>query len=251
MGQTSGTIHKGLAALSLLGEHPHGATAGEVAQESGLPFSTAYRLLNTLVEAEYVELDAVTKRYHLGLRVFELGQRVASARGYDAVALAVLRTVTERTGESALLAVLDGDHFLTVHTVDGPQYRTTTDPGDRGPLHTSALGRALLAFAPQAQREKLLNSLDLTPRTPGSLVDRERLREEVAQARTRGWASQWEEHDVGMGAVAVPVVTAGGCLLGAVALAAPMFRCERADLEGQVPVLKEAAARLAAQLPLR
>nr|WP_245193119.1 IclR family transcriptional regulator [Kocuria sp. JC486] len=248
---TSGTVRKGLEVLRVLGDAPQGATAAEVTESTGFPFSTAYRLLATLVSSDFVEYDDATKRYHLGLRVFELGHRVASARGYDGVALTVLKEVTERTGESTLLAVLDGDHFLTVHTVDGPQFRTTTDPGDRGELHTSALGKALLAFMPGADRERLVESLDLSPRTEESLTDRETLRKEIAQTRERGWAAQQGEHDDGMGAVAVPVVTPNGHLLASLALAAPVFRCDPAELEAQVPVLKEAAARLAVQLPVR
>lgn len=247
----SGTVRKGLAVLELLAEHPHGATAGQLVADSGYAFSTCYRLLNTLVGAGFAEFDPADKRYRLGLRVFELGQRVATARGYSGTALPVLRRVTEATGESCLLAVLDGDRFLTVHTVDGPHHRITTDPGDRGQLHTSALGRVLLAFSPEDVREHLLQTLDLTGRTGHSLTDRDRLRGVVEQTRERGWAGQDQEHDEGMCAVAVPVMTRGGSLKAALALAAPVHRCDLAGLEQHVPLLDDAAAQLAARLPQR
>ena len=162
----SGTIAKGLAMLATVGEFPHGATAAEVAARSGHPFSTAYRLLGSLVDAGFVEYDARTKTYALGLAVFELGQRVGNARGFTGTAAPVLEELTARTGESSVLAVLDGVETLTVHTIDGPQYRQTTDPGDRGPLHSSAIGKVLLAWMPTDERDELLERLPLPASRP-------------------------------------------------------------------------------------
>lgn len=247
----SGTVRKGLSLLELLAEHPHGATAGQLVADSGHAFSTCYRLLSTLVDAGFAEFDPDTKRYRLGLLVFELGQKVAAARGYAGTALPILREVTAATGESSLLAVLDGDRFLTVHTVDGPHHRITTDPGDRGELHSSALGKVLLAFAPPERRDALLEGIELTPRTERTLTDRDALRAEIERTLRRGWAAQDQEHDDGMCAVAVPVASPGGPLKAALALAAPVHRCDVAGLERHLPLLDDAAARLAALLPQR
>lgn len=180
-----------------------------------------------------------------------MGQKVAAARGYSGTALPVLRKLTEATGESTLLAVLDGDQFLTVHTVDGPNHRITTDPGDRGELHTSSLGRALLAFSAPEIREQLINGIDLRRRTELSLTDRDELQRIIDVTRERGWASQDQEHDEGMCAVAVPVMIPGGPLIAALALAAPVYRCDVAGLEQHLPLLNDAAAQLASQLPQR
>ena len=247
----SGTVRKGLTLLEVLSNYPHGATAGQVVADSGYAFSTCYRLLTTLVDSGFAEFDPATKRYGLGLLVFQMGQKVATARGYSGTALPVLRKLTEATGESSLLGVLDGDRFLTVHTVDGPNHRITTDPGDRGELHTSSLGRALLAFSPAETRDELVAAIDLEPRTDRSLTDRDELRRILEQTRERGWASQDQEHDDGMCAVAVPVMSPGGPLLAALALAAPVYRCDLAGLEQHLSLLNDAAAQLAAQLPQR
>lgn len=249
--ETSGTVGKALGLLTLLGEYPRGATAGEIAETAGYPFSTAYRLLNTLVAEEFASYDPREKRYRLGLRIYQLGQKVAQHRGFEGTALPVLQRLTELTGESSLLAVLDGSHFLTVHKVDGPQFRTTTDPGDHGPLHTSALGKVLLAHAEPAVREYLLETLELTPRTEHSVTDREELRRQLEQVRRQGWAGQSEENDVGMAAVGVPVLSPSQRLIAAVALAAPVFRADLAALRQHLPELRRAAATLALELPQR
>jgi DNA-binding IclR family transcriptional regulator len=247
----NGTIGKGLEVLRLLGDFPHGATAAEVATASGHPFSTAYRLLGTLVGTGFVDLDPVSKRYSLGLAVFELGQRVAQARGFAGVVAPAMTQLTAATQETSLLAVLDGTETITVHTVDGPGYRTTTDPGDRGPLHTSAIGKMLLAGLPSSERASLIAGLDLTPRTTHSLTDRAELEAQIDGAATAGWVYQCEEHDLGMNAMAVPIRSASGDTIAAIALAAPLVRADREGLLAHLPRLQETAAKLGLLLPQR
>lgn len=248
-GDRSGTVRKGLELLELLANYPHGAVAGELVTASGYAFSTCYRLLNTLVDAGFAEFDPRTKRYQVGLRVFQMGQRVATARGFAGSAIPVLRAVTDATGESCILGVPDGDRVLTVHTVDGPHHRVTTDPGDRSELHTSALGRVVLAFSDRGA--DLLRDLELTARTEHSVRERSTLRQVVADTRARGWVCQDQEHDPGMRAVAVPVLSGDGQLIAALALAAPVHSCSLAELEAHVPALQEAARELAILLPQR
>ena len=248
---STGTVGKALEMLSLLGEHPDGATARELADASGHHFSTAYRLLRTLVDTGFAEYSNQDKHYRLGLPVFQLGQKVAHARGFDASASPVLQGVVEATGESCLLAVLHGERFLTTAKIDGPEFRVTTDPGDQGFLHSSALGRVLLAFAPPQEREQLLEAIPLTHRTTATVAQRERLRELVAETAEQGYSAQSQEHDDGMAAIAVPVLDGSGRLIAALGLAAPIFRSDREALMAHVPLLQRAAEQLSAVLPPR
>ena len=247
----SGTAGKALGVLTLLGEYPQGATTGQIAEATGYPFTTAYRLLNTLVDADFATYDPSDKRFRLGLRVYQLGQRLAHHRGFEGAALPVLQHLTEVTGESSVLHVLDGDQSLTVHKVDGPQFRTTTDPGDRGPLHTTASGKVLLAYADPATRQRLLATIELTPRTEHSITDRAELAAQIEQVRRQGWAAQSEENDLGMAAIAAPVLSASNRLIGAVTLAAPLFRTDLQELRRHLPHLQQATAELALVLPQR
>ncbi|MDN6135277.1 MAG: helix-turn-helix domain-containing protein, partial [Brevibacterium sp.] len=127
--------------LELLGGHAEGISAARASELSGHPFSTAYRLLGGLVESGYADFDASTKAYTLGLEVFRLSQKVAHRRGFAGSSKDLLQALTKTTGESSILSIRRDNASLTVLTVDGPQFRTTTDPGDESPLHTSALGQ--------------------------------------------------------------------------------------------------------------
>jgi IclR family acetate operon transcriptional repressor len=134
-----------------------------------------------------------------------------------------------------------------VLTVDGPQFRTTTDPGDESPLHTSAIGQALLAHDENA--DATIAALDLEARTPYSITDPEQMRRKLAQIRDTGWAGQSEENDIGMNALAVPVFDLDGRLLASLALAAPVFRRGLDELVALVPQLTQTAAAVAARFP--
>ncbi|WP_390896640.1 IclR family transcriptional regulator C-terminal domain-containing protein [Pseudarthrobacter equi] len=245
-------VGKALGLLVLLGEEPRGASAAEISRRAELPFSTTYRLLGSLARDGFVDYEPDGRRYHLGLRIFQLGQRVSNHHGFAGAALPVLRRVTEQTGEATILSVRDGHHHLTVNKVDGPQmFRVTSDPGHLGSLSATAVGKALVAFAEDAERENLLAELPLEPLTEKSITDRDDFRREIEQVRRQGYAVMDEENEIGMRAVAVPLLNSQGHAFASLATAAPVFRMTLDELKAHVLLLQDAAAELAARLPQR
>ncbi|ADX74977.1 transcriptional regulator, IclR family [Pseudarthrobacter phenanthrenivorans Sphe3] len=245
-------VGKALGLLVLLGDEPRGASAAEISRRADLPFSTTYRLLGSLTRDGFVDYEPDGRRYHLGLRIFQLGQRVSNHHGFAGAALPVLRRVTEQTGEATILSVRDGHHHLTVNKVDGPQtFRVTSDPGHLGSLHTTSVGKALVAFAEDAERQRLVEELELEPLTKFSITDRDAFRAEIEQVRNRGYAVMDEENELGMRAVAVPVFNSQGYAFASLATAVPVFRLSVEQLVAHVPLLQEAAAELSARLPQR
>lgn len=245
----SDMVEKALSLLVLLGDSAQGASATELAGAADLPFSTTHRLLRSLSRQGFVAFDPASKRYTLGIRVFQLGQRVSNANGFAGASLPVLRSLTERTREASILGVRDGSHVLTVSKVDGPQaFRVTSDPGTHSPLHTTALGKVLVAFADDW--EHLVDSLDLFARTDTTITERAVFRADIEGVRERGYSTMREENEVGMHALAVPVHAIDGRVVAAVAIAAPVFRLPFDDLLALLPPLTSAAAEMSVRLPL-
>ncbi|MFC9353682.1 IclR family transcriptional regulator [Arthrobacter sp. NPDC057013] len=245
-------VGKALGLLVLLGDEPRGASAAEISRRADLPFSTTYRLLGSLTRDGFVDYEPDGRRYHLGLRIFQLGQAVSNHHGFAGTALPILRRVTEQTGEATILSVRDGIHHLTVNKVDGPQtFRVTSDPGFLGALHTTSVGKALVAFAEDEDREKLLEELPLEPLTTLSITDRDLFRAEIEKVRRQGYAVMDEENELGMRAIAVPVFNSQGVAFASLATAAPVFRLSLEAMEALVPLLQAAAVELSARLPQR
>ncbi|WP_052207473.1 IclR family transcriptional regulator [Sinomonas humi] len=248
-------VGKALSLLVMLGDAPGATTAADLSRRADLPFSTAYRLLQSLQRAGFVDFEPEGKKYSLGLRVFQLGLYVANSLGFAGTATPVLSRLTEKTQEASILAVPDEDRFLTVAKVDGPRaFRVTSDPGYRGFLHCSAVGKALLAFAPDEERERLVESIDLVPVAPKAITDRGEFRAELDRVRSQGYSLMDEENEVGMRAIAVPVLADSrpgeeARAIAAIACSAPTVRMSVEDLVDQLPALRDAAEELAARLP--
>ncbi len=243
-------LGKGLRLLMILGDHPEGAGASQLARDAGLPVSTAHRLLTGMVPLGFVAFDPERRRYSLGLRTFELGQRVASARRLSEVALPTMREVTRTIGETTLLAVLSGDEVLYVERAEGKHLaRIWGSPGSRGAPHYTALGKSLVAFLPENEREELLARLRLERLTPRTITDPKELRAELSRTRERGYATNDEEHETGVRAVGVPLMDRRGRPAAALSVATLTFRYSMEELEGFVPLLRSAAREIEVQLP--
>lgn len=243
-------VGKALDLLTRLGGHPHGVVASQLAREAGLPLSTAHRLLGALVRDGYATFDPASKRYSLGLRVFQLAQRVSRVHGFTGLARPILEEVSDATREATLMAVLDGDQQLYVFSIGGPQQVSVVgEPGRHGPLHCTSQGKVLIAFAPEEVREHLLATIPLDQQGPHTITDRDRFRAEIEKVRRLGYAVADEEHEAGIRAISVPVLDDGEAL-AALSTAAPAYRTTVDQLRQHLPTLNEAARSLAAVMHL-
>ena len=234
-------VAKALSLLDLLGEYPHGAALSDLATRSGFPLSTTHRLLASLIRGGFASMDP-DRRYNLGLRVFALGQQVASARGFAGTVLPQMEWLSQQTEEAVLMSVLDGDHQLYVHYVPGPQQvGVIGERGRHGPLHCTAMGKVLLAFAPTDQSARLVETISLDPLGPNTITDRDAFRVEIAAVRAQGYAIANEEHETGILAIGMPIVDNGGRLRAAISVAAPTFRCDPERLTSFLPAMRTAA----------
>lgn len=244
-------VGKALALLTLLGDYPGGAPAAELARQVGFPLSTAHRLLGALVRDGFASFDQASKRYTLGLRTFQLAQQVLQARGLHGLARPVLEQVSSVTREATLLAVRDGERQLYLYTIEGPQQvRVVGEPGKHGPLHCTAQGKVLIAFAEPAAREYLVENLPLEPAGPRAITSRARFREEIGRVREQRYAVADEEHEAGIRAIGVPVFGHDEVAVAALATAAPAFRMTAAELVGHLPTLNESAKALSVLMAL-
>ncbi len=245
-------VGKALRLLVLLGDAPDGQPLSMLARRAGFPVSTTHRLLASLAREGFVATDS-ERRWTLGLRLFELGQRVSHARGFAGAALPVMERLAAEVGEPTLMSVLEDDQQLYVHYVEGrrQQVQITGEPGQRGPLHCTSMGKCLIAFAPADVRGRLIERVELTPLGPKTITDRQAFRAEITRVRAQGWAVADEEHEAGIRAVGVPILGPDGVAIAALSTAAPTFRATLDDLEAHVPLLRAAAAELAALLPRR
>jgi DNA-binding IclR family transcriptional regulator len=212
----------------------------EIARKLGLSISTAHRVTKALTEGGLLAQDPKTERYQLGPTLVVLGDKAARGLGYEA-ALPSLRALSTDTGESVNLGIRAGTDVHVVLDVASPQpLRFSQQPGTRVPLHTSAMGKCLLAFAGDIEAE-IAGLGELAPVTEKTITDPETLAEELRRVRDRGWALNDEERHAGVRTVAVPVMGSDGRVVAAIAVQGPTVRITEDKISALAERLQSAA----------
>ncbi|WP_254546718.1 IclR family transcriptional regulator [Halomarina pelagica] len=220
-----------------------GAGVTEVADHLGLTKGTVHNHLATLEEHECVVRDGDV--YRLGLLFFEVGEYVRSRKKIYEIGVPEIDRLAAETGEIANILVEEHGHGVYLHRAKGSQALTLdTGIGSRVNLHSTALGKAILAFLPEERVESIVDVQGLPASTAHTITDRDDLREELATIRERGYAYDMEERAEGIRCVAAPVTTNGGVAYGAVSIAGPTSRMKGERLESDVPELVERAANV-------
>jgi IclR family acetate operon transcriptional repressor len=243
----SQSVERALALLQRIGEADEDVGISELASQTGLSISTTHRLVQALRSAGLVAQDERSERYHLGAGAVALGRRAEGRLGFDRL-LPHLRALGGRTGESISLGTRVGSEMLVVLHVDSSHpLRFDQTPGLRVPIHASAIGKVLLAFAADPADE--IRSLGpLTPVTAATLTDPSALLDDVMTTRRRGWGLNDGERDVGVRTIAAPLYGADGAAWAGVAIQGPAARLPDERLEELADLLVETATVMASEV---
>jgi DNA-binding IclR family transcriptional regulator len=202
-------------------EGPRGLTLAQIAARTGLPRSSAHRILEHLVKVHWLHRDEL--RYHLGLRIMELGTLAAYQHQLRGAASAHLHELAHRTGHTVHLAVRDGAEIVYLDKVGGHRsLRVPSRVGGRAPATCTGAGKVLLAHAADSELDELM-AHPLPRLTAASIGTERRLRRELAHIRDRGVAFDREESALGLTCVAAPVGTPGSPV-AAVSVCGPVGR---------------------------
>ena len=198
------SLVNGLRVLELLAGK-ESLTVTEVARFLDLDRSASNRFLLTLKDMGYVKVDQ-RARYRLTLKVFEIGNKIANVVEVRPVARPYMRKLVNLYKETVNLGYLDGFDIVTIDVVSGRAVIRFDSPiGSRSPIHTLAMGKAILAFRPQEQQTEYLESVDFQHFTPNTITNVKRFRKELENVHRQGYALDNEEWAIGVCCVAAPV----------------------------------------------
>ncbi len=184
--------------------------------------STAYRFLTSLKELGYVKQNAENEKYSLTLRLFEVGAEVLARLDEKEAARPVMKKLAEQTQETVHLGMLDGEDVVYIDKIDSPQtLRMYSKIGLRSPAYCTAIGKALLAWAPSDVITHLVGQENAYRFTDYTLVEPYRIREELHKIKERGYAEDNEEHEMGVCCIAAPIRNMAGEVTAAISVAMP------------------------------
>jgi DNA-binding IclR family transcriptional regulator len=246
---TINSIDRALQILSILGERGVPMRVSDISRRLRIDKSTAYRIISTLRARGFVEQESDTRKYTLGLKVLEVAALKLRAIKLVPAAKPFLEELMLRTREAVHMAVLAEGEVMYVDSeqCSGP-FNVNTQVGGRAPVHSSAVGKALLAYRSPEEVSRIVAIKGLTRFTDRTIISTEELHEHLADVRKQGWAMDNEETFVGMRCLASAVFDHRGQVVASVGVSGPIQHMthERVAFLGQL--VKEAAAKISRKL---
>lgn len=185
---------------------------GAVTEATGLNKTTVYNILATLISRGYVV--RVEENYALGNAILRITQGVLDNVEIRDRAAPILRQLADDVSESIYLAVPDGDRVLYIYAIESShRLQARSVLGDRANFHSTAIGKAVLAFSPTDLQDSIGAVNQLSAQTQNTITDPTRLREELDQIRQLGYATDCEENEIRTFCLGAPVFGSAGNLV--------------------------------------
>lgn len=244
------TFDRGLSVLEALAfaQAPDGLTLTALSRRLNMHRSTVFRFLATLHARGYVTRDPVTGAYRLGTQMLLLAANWLNDLDIRQVARPTLRQLCDNSLELVHLTILDQGDVVTVDRVEGPQpVSLQTGIGSRRPAHCTAAGKAILAFLPTAEADRLV-AAGLTGLTPVTITSPDAFRRQLADIRQLGYAIDIEEHFEGVSCVAAPIFGFDQRVVASISVAGPTHRMPRQRIQQLGEEVFRAAITVSRQL---
>ena len=246
-------LDRTFAILSVFSDEAPEWTTTEAARARDLPVPTVHRILTALERHGFVVRDDITKKFRLGRAALELGRLAISSMDLRSVSLPILQRLAFETGETALLTALNTERTRSVcleRVESSNELRLSVVPGRQTDLHAGANQKALLSHMKPAEIDAVIaKGLDRLCRS--TITDPDALRKELSRIRKRGWASSFEETNLGVWGIGITLLDSGDGVVAAIGLAGPRVRVPPTRVDFVLDVLRSGASAIAETLGLR
>lgn len=246
---TNQSLSRGLRILETIALHGPEMGVREISRLLELDKSIVSRLVVTLAESGFLQRNAVTRRYRVGPRAHEVGQKYVVSNPLYEVANDDLHTIAEREALNVYLAVRSDISALYLCAIQSAQPSVLRiGTGVTGRLHTTAVGKVLLAAMEDSALKELLKRLPLDRLTPATIIKPSALLSELKLVRRNGYSQSDEENLVGIFAVGAPIRDASGLIVAAVSTAVNKYGRDKKFLKHMVGLTERVAGNISTKL---
>jgi IclR family KDG regulon transcriptional repressor len=232
------SLDRALQIFEVLGSRRGGYGVTEISKEIGLNKTSVYRMLSTFVRHGYVEQDPETERYKLGYKILELSSALLEFIDLRTEAKPFLKELENLTNEVIHLVVYDRGEVVYIEKLEGNEtLRMHSKVGTRAPMHCTGVGKVIMAYLPTSEVSKIMDRQELEKHTVHTIVDKEALHNQLTEIRTKGFAYDLEENEIGISCIAAPIFDHTGKVVAAVSISGPTMRMtvERlGELQGHI-----------------
>jgi len=240
------SVHKTFAVLEYFTVQKPEWGVTELAKEIGTNKSTVFRFLAQMQAIGILDKDNQTERYRLGLKLFELGNRVQLRTAFVEKTHPQLVSVAKSITETVHIAVLKNHQVFYIDKVESPQgLKISSHIGSYLPAYGIALGKVLLAFLPEEEQNKSLdyifNKNKTTAFTKNTINNKKQMQAELLKIRKRQYAIDREEYEIGLICVAIPIFNQKQQVVASLSASGPANRFKEAEVKNYVATLKKGA----------
>ncbi len=242
-------LDRALAALEILANRDGECSLVDLCTEMKLHKSTVHRLAMVLEQHRLVDKNPDTGRYRLGLRLFEFGSKAIATLDLRGRARPYLDRLQRQFGETVFFCILDDGQVFYMEKVESQQsVRTACTVGSRAPAYCTAVGKAMLAELAEPEVGEVIRRWGLKAVTANTITKATALRAELRAVRSRGYAIDDEEKEVGLRCVSAAVRGHSGKLFAAMSVSGPAFRMTKERIPEVGQAVMRAANELSAEL---
>lgn len=245
------SINRALALVdTVAGHNRQGITATQLAEETGLPVCTVYRLVMNLLAWNYLA-ERDNGKYFLGFELSYLGDLVQRETHLVSLARPFLVELGLLTGQTIYLAVLDRNSGYIIYAdkvISSGSIQLSAQIGSRNHIHSTANGKALVSGLPEAQVRELLRLSGLPPLTPATIIDPEQYLAEIERVRQQGYALDLEENEAKVVCIAAPIRNQDGEIIASVSISGVSGVTLTAEPREMASLAMETAGKVSRQL---
>ncbi len=242
------TIVRALTILDFLTDHPN-AGVTEISNRLNLPKSTVHNILNTLHHYGILEKSNETARYHLGIKLVELGYRAQNEIDICRIAHPYLRGLNEDMDETIHLTILDQDQVLYVDCIESKKrLRTYSVIGVRAPLYCTSVGKAIMAYFDTQTIDRIIKEKGLPKVTEHTITDPELMMRELETIRNLGYAIDNMEHEEDLRCVGAPIFNNRNEAFSSISISGPASRITAEKVQQIAPMVMRAAREISMKM---
>ncbi len=223
-------LERALTILELLSFHSEGLTISEISTKLNFPRNSVFRIVSTLHNHDFLKKDDDFKTFTLSLKLLTVGIKALSEPTLVEKSLKVMRSLRDKYKETVPLGILKGEMGMVIEEVQGLHpFRFVLEPGRKFNLHTSAPGKAILAFLDKNERDKIIDKIEFEVFNKRTINNKDKYLKALKEVRKNGYSVDKAEEIEGMHCIGAPIFNRQGTAFASIWISGPSLRIREKD----------------------
>ncbi|MCX8023006.1 MAG: IclR family transcriptional regulator [Syntrophorhabdaceae bacterium] len=244
------SLERALKILCAFSSERQGMTLGQLSEAVGLPKATTMRLSMTLIDHDFLRYDSQTKKYSLGLKLFELGSIVFSTFSLRKIVSPYLASLQAKIAKTTFLGVILDDQLVYLDKHEDPRnpIRFASNIGMRRPPYFGMLGQLLMAYMEEEEVDRILKKTPLAPLTKLSIVDVGEFKKRLISIREKGYFIDEGEAIDGISGISAPIFDYTGKVVGGIGIGFISISVDEDEKKALVKEVVQTAKKISQEL---